>query len=212
MKRIVQLVFLFLALNVSSYAQEIYLLTGKNFTRYNLNYSGMGSVNTLPKKGEGDSYEIGLAIPIKIQRLAFDNNLNYTIGLTLNQYNAEAGNVANNYSWKTEYIGIQNTIVYSFIKSNRLDLAIKGGYNIATLLYGSQTINNSRSDLKEYQDFKGIIISPMLGIRAKCNLSEYGYLSLGYNYSKSINLTNQTDKKVSFLTNQILFGVSFELY
>lgn len=211
MKRIIQLVFLLLVLN-DSFAQEIYLSTGKNYTRYKLKYDGIGAVNTLPKKGEGDSYEIGLSIPIKIQRLTFDNNLNYTLGLTLNQYNAEAGDIANNYSWKTEYIGFQNTIIYSFIKSNHLDFAVKGGYNIATLLHGNQTINNSRSDLKQYQDFKGVIISPMFGIRAKCNLSEYGYLSLGYNYSKSFNITNQSDKKVSFLTNQILFGVSFELY
>jgi hypothetical protein len=93
-----------------------------------------------------------------------------------------------------------------------LDLAVKAGFNAATMLHGSQQINNSRQDLKSQKDFNGIIASPVFGLQAKCNLSEYSYLSLGYNYSKSFSLTNNTDKKLSFLTNQILFGISFELY
>jgi hypothetical protein len=211
MKKItVLLLFLFLA-NMG-YSQEIYFLTGKNYTNYKIRYNGSESVNGLEKKGEGDSYEIGLAIPIKVQRLAFDNNLNYTVGLTLNQYNAEAGDQANNYEWKTEYVGVQNALVYSFIKSNHLDLAVKGGVNISTIISGSQKINNSRLGLSNQKDFNGFIVSPLLGIQAKCNLSEYGYLSLGYNYSRSISLTNDTNKKLSFLTNQVVFGISFELY
>jgi hypothetical protein len=194
------------------YSQEIYFLTGKNYTNYKIRYNGSETVNGLEKNGEGDSYEIGLALPIKVQRLAFDNNLNYTIGLTLNQYNAEAGDQANNYEWKSEYVGLQNALVYSFIKSNHLDLAVKGGFNVSTIVSGSQKINNSRLELTNQKDFNGIVISPLLGIQAKCNLSEYGYLSLGYNYSRSINLTNNTDKKLSFLTNQVVFGISFELY
>jgi hypothetical protein len=206
------LLLLFLFLVNMGYSQEIYFLTGKNYTNYKIRYNGSETVNGLEKNGEGDSYEIGLALPIKVQRLAFDNNLNYTIGLTLNQYNAEAGDQANNYEWKSEYVGLQNALVYSFIKSNHLDLAVKGGFNVSTIVSGSQKINNSRLELTNQKDFNGIVISPLLGIQAKCNLSEYGYLSLGYNYSRSINLTNNTDKKLSFLTNQVVFGISFELY
>jgi hypothetical protein len=196
----------------TAYSQQIYFLTGKNYSKYTIRYNGSESVNVLEKKGEGDSYEIGFAIPIKVQRLAFDNNLNYTVGLTLNQYNAESGDIANNNTWKTEYIGVQNALVYSFVKSNHLDVAVKGGVNVATMLHGNQTINNSRFNLSNQKDFNGVVVSPLLGLQAKCNLSEYGYLSLGYNYSKSFNLTNDTNKKVSFLTNQIVFGISFELY
>jgi hypothetical protein len=211
MKKLTQLIVVLFLVN-TAYSQQIYILTGKNYTKYKIRYNGSESVNALEKKGEGDSYEIGLAIPIKVQRLAFDNNLNYTVGLTLNQYNAEAGDQANNYEWKTEYVGVQNALVYSFIISNHLDLAVKGGVNISTIISGSQKINNSRLGLSNQKDFNGIIVSPLLGIQAKCNLSEYGYLSLGYNYSRSISLTNDTNKKLSFLTNQVVFGISFELY
>lgn len=211
MKKIISLTTLLFALNIS-YSQEIYFITGKNYTTYKLKYSGLETINPLEKKGEGDSYEMGLAFPIKVQRLPFDNNLNYNVGFTLNQYNAEAGDLASNYSWKTEYIGIQNTLVYSFIKSNHLDLAVRGGFNLSTLLNGNQVVNNSRFSLDQQEDFKGIVLSPLLGVRAKCNLSEYGYLCLGYSYSKSINLTNHSEKELSYLTHQILFGISFELY
>jgi hypothetical protein len=211
MKKLTQLIVVLFLVN-TAYSQQIYFLTGKNYTKYTIRYNGSESVNVLEKKGEGDSYEIGFAIPIKVQRLAFDNNLNYTVGLTLNQYNAESGDIATNYTWKTEYIGVQNALVYSFVKSNHLDVAVKGGFNVATLLHGNQTINNSRFNLSNQKDFNGVVVSPLLGLQAKCNLSEYGYLSLGYNYSKSFNLTNDTNKKVSFLTNQIVFGISFELY
>jgi hypothetical protein len=211
MKKVTLLLFFVLSMN-SLQAQEIYFLTGKNYTTYKVHYNGPETVNSLSKKGSGDSYEIGVAFPIKVQRLAFDNNLDYTVGLTLNQYNAQAGDETRNYEWATEYIGLKNTLVYSFIKSNHLDLAVKGGFNVSTILNGSQKINNSRLELTNQKDFNGIIISPLVGLQAKCNLSEYGYLSLGYNYSRSISLTNDTDKKLSFLTHQVVFGISFELY
>lgn len=211
MKKLIFTLLLTLTLS-GVYSQEIYFLTGKNYTTYKLQYNGTETVNTLPKKGTGDSFEIGLAIPIKVQRLAFDNNLNYTVGLTLNQYNAQAGDETRNYEWATDYIGISNALVFSFVKSDRLDLAIKGGFTAATIVNGSQKINNSKLDLTNQKDFNGIIFSPLVGLQAKCNLSEYGYLSLGYNHSRSVSLTNTTDKKLSFLTNQIVFGISFQLY
>lgn len=113
---------------------------------------------------------------------------------------------------ENRYIGVQNALVFSFVKTDHVDLSVKGGVNVSTLLYGNQKINNSRFDLANQKDFNGIIFSPLVGLQAKCNLSEYGYLSLGYNYSKSINLTNDTDKKLSFLINQVVFGISFQLY
>lgn len=205
------LLFLILFLVGTTQAQEIYLFTGKNYTTFNLRNDGE-SANPFDKKGSGSSYEIGVSIPIPITRLAFDNPLNYNLGLTLNQYNAEAGTMSNLYEWKTEYVGIQNLIVYSFIKSNHFDLAVKGGFNFGTMLSGNQKINNSYYDLKSQKDFSGVVFTPSLGVQAKCNLSEYGYLSLGYNYLASTNLSNNTPKKLTLKTHQILFGIHFQIY
>ena len=206
-----QLLFLFLFAVGTTQAQEIYLFTGKNYTTFKLRNEGE-STNSFDKSGSGSSYEIGVSLPIPVSRLAFDNPLNYNVGLTLNQYNAEAGNIANSYEWKTEYVGIKNSIVYSFIKSNHLDLAVKGGFNFCTMLSGNQKINNSYYDLKSQKDFSGVVFTPSLGLQAKCNLSEYGYLSLGYNYSESTNLSNSSSKKLTLKTHQVLFGIHFEIY
>lgn len=211
MRKINLYLVLFIVGGISAYAQEVYFFTGKNYTTYDLKNQGQ-SANPFAKKGEGSSYEIGVSIPIPVSRLAFDNPLNYNLGFTLNQYNAEAGNETNSYDWKTEYIGIQNSINYSVVKSNHIDLAIKGGLNFGTMLYGNQKINNSKYDLFDFKEFTGVVFTPSLGLRTKCNLSEYGYLSLGYNYSSSFNLSNDTQKKLTFRTHQVLFGIHFELY
>lgn len=211
MKKINLLLLLFISIGTVVNAQDVYFFTGKNYTTYDLKNQGE-SVNNFTKKGEGSSYEIGFSLPISVTRLVFDNPLNYSVGLTLNQYNAEAGNATNSYDWKTEYIGIQNSINYSVIKSNHVDLAIKGGLNFSTMISGNQKINNSKYNLFEYKEFTGVVFTPSLGLRAKCNLSEYGYLSLGYNYSSSFNLSNETQKKLTFRTHQVLFGIHFELY
>lgn len=211
MKKKYLVLFLFVCCNTGIYAQTIYLLTGKNNTTFDLEFQGI-SANSFVKKGEGNSYEIGFSFPISITRLEFDNPLHYSLGLTLNQFNAEVGNENNSYSWITEYIGIQNSIGYSIIKSNHLDLALKGSFNFETMLFGNQKINNSTYDLKDYDEFTGLVFRPALGIQAKCNLSEYGYLSLGYNYSKSFNLSNDTLKKLYLKTHQVLFGIHFELF
>jgi hypothetical protein len=211
MKKLI-FILLFTLIVSGVYSQEIYFLTGKNYTTYQLRYQGAETVNQLDKKGSGSSYEIGLALPIKVQRLAFDNNLDYIVGLNLNQFNASAGNQNNHYSWDTEYIGITNALKFSFVQTNHVEISVKGGFTTATLISGSQKIKNFKFDLHNQKDFNGIILSPLLGLQAKCNLSEYGYLSLGYNYSRSFSLTNTTEKKLSFLNHQILFGISFELY
>ena len=66
MRKII-LLLLFLFLVNMGYSQEIYFLTGKNYTNYKIRYNGSETVNSLEKKGEGDSYEIGLAIPMQYQ-------------------------------------------------------------------------------------------------------------------------------------------------
>ncbi len=193
------------------YSQAIYILVGKNHANFDIKSNG-NRITNLTNKGIGDSYEIGVAIPIAITRLPFDNPLNYNVGLTLNQYNAESGNIANHYEWKTEFIGVQNTITYSFIKTNHLDLAAKGSFNFGTLLSGSQIINNSYYDVSGHKEFKGVQFTPSLGLQAQCNLSEYAYLSLGYNYATSYNLSNKINEKVYIHNHQLLFGVHLELY
>lgn len=51
MRKII-LLLLFLFLVNMGYSQEIYFLTGKNYTNYKIRYNGSETVNRLEKKGE----------------------------------------------------------------------------------------------------------------------------------------------------------------
>jgi hypothetical protein len=50
MKKLTQLIVILFLMN-TAYSQQIYLLTGKNYTKYKIRYNGSESVNALEKKG-----------------------------------------------------------------------------------------------------------------------------------------------------------------
>jgi hypothetical protein len=202
MKKLILLVGILCSLQTIQ-AQEIYFSTGKNLTSYDFK-SNAQTTNHL-HTGIGTFYEMGYVIPLSYEKL------NYAIGLSLNGYNATGGDTANSYSWNTEYIGIQNTLLYSFFKNDSFDVAAKAGLGIATLLYGQQEINGTFYDLSSQKEFSGLLIQPGLGFQTTYNISESGYLSLSYNFSKSFNLSNSTDEKLSFNTHQIQFGIHFAI-
>ena len=182
------------------HSQEIYLQTGKNFTSYNYK----SDVATTPdlQAGSGNFYEIGYLTPLT-------EKLNYAVGLGLNEYNAIGGNAANSYSWNTQYLGVQNTFSIAFIKSGGFETSANVGLGINTLIYGKQNINGHYLDLSSQKEFSGLWLAPKLGLQASYNVDNDIFLSLGYGYSKSFNLTNSTPEKLSFNNNQIQFGVHF---
>ena len=182
------------------HSQEIYLQTGKNFTSYNYK----SDVTTTPdlQAGSGNFYEIGYSIPLT-------EKLNYAVGLGLNEYNAIGGNAANSYSWNTQYLGVQNTFSIAFVKAGGFETSANVGLGINTLIYGKQNINGHYLDLSSQKEFSGLWLAPKLGIQASYNVDNDIFLSLGYGYSKSFNLTNSTPEKLSFNNNQIQFGVHF---
>lgn len=184
-------------------AQEIYFATGKNFTNYAFK-SDSDSSNNL-QAGIGAFYEMGYVIPLGYEEL------NYAVGLSLNEYNAVGGDTVNTYRWNTEYLGIQNTLFYSFFNNDSFNVGAKTGLGIATLLYGKQEINGTFYDLSSQKEFSGLLILPGFGLQAKYSLSGSSSLSLGYHFSKSVNLSNSTEEKLSFNTHQIQFGVHFNL-
>lgn len=203
MKKLSVLIMVFISLT-KVYSQGVYFYTGKNFTSYDYKNSN-GETNDILQSGVGDTYEMGYSMPLKNKKLC------YTIGLTLNEYNAIGGTSVSSYKWNTEYIGIQNSLLFSFLEKKCFVIAVKGGLNLSTILYGKQEINGAVYNLINEKEFSGLIIQPVIGIQTKFKLTEYGYMSLGYNYSKSINISNSSQEKLSFNTNQILFGIHFDI-
>ena len=83
MRKIVLFLF-FSTLVLSSKAQNMYFLTGSNFSTYDFNQQ----MTTTLESGTGSFYEIGFSKKLK------PRNLVYNIGINLNEYNAFARSTA----------------------------------------------------------------------------------------------------------------------
>ena len=198
------MIMLFFCIFYSNQAQEVYFYSGKNFTTYDFKNSSRNNNPNL-KNGTGTFYEVGYNKKIKQDRFS------YSLAFDLNEYNTTGGSTVSNYQWNTYYIGIQTRLYYSYFKGKNYDLLSTVGLNPSTLLSGKQQINGTYYDLTKEKEFTGLLISPSIGLQFKYNVSNLGYVSFGYNYVKSYNLSNTTNQKLGFTTNQIQFGVHIEI-
>lgn len=199
--------YFLLAILITSFqlfSQEAYFLVGSNITKYSFKASGE-SMATKLQTGTGSSYEIGFSTPLKYQKVS------YAISMTLNDYNAIAGSPVNSYRWETKYIGIQNAISYNYPISTDFQLLVNGGLNLSAIIYGKQIVNGVVNDLNSQDEFSGIVFTPFVRLQTRYQLNDFGYLSLGYGFSKKLNLFNVSPEKLSFNTNQILFGIHFNI-
>ncbi|BDB52415.1 hypothetical protein [Flavobacterium ammonificans] len=199
------LIISFYIIYQNSFAQEVYFYTGKNFTTYYFKNSS-GASNPNLKNGSGNFYELGYTKPLSNEKI----NLN--IGLALNEYNSAGGNLTNSYYWDTNYLSIQSRISYSILNNrNNFDILPVFGFNLGTIIRGKQTINGTYFDLTKEKEFSGLLVTPSLGLQVKYNLAAAGYISLGYNYCKGINLSNSTDQKLGFSSHQLEFGIHYAI-
>jgi|LauGreSuBDMM15SN_2_FD.fasta_scaffold35025_2 hypothetical protein len=204
MKKVTLLIVVFISF-AKSYSQEIYLKTGRNFT----SYAYRGDKEYDFKTSVGNSFEIG-------HSKHFKNVYCYTLGLTLNEYNAITKQGSSIFtSFNTQYLGIQNSIQLRVFKIKFVEVDAKAGINMATILYGKIIQNESGistvDDLNKAEAFKGLVFQPVLGVEAKLKLTPQGYLSVGYNRTNSYNLSNtKRIEDYKFKTDQISFGVHFQ--
>jgi hypothetical protein len=201
------LIFLFVSCQL--FSQEIYLNIGKNFTKYDYrNLNGKSNPNV--QAGTGNFYEVGLAKPL------VNKHFVYLLGLSLNEYNAIGGNSANSYRWDTKYLGLKGGVSYSFFPNasnvgKNLNFSINGGLKGESIIYGKQEINRVYYDLVHNKEFSGLILVPSIGFELKYFIGSFGFLSLSYDYCHSISISNNSEEKLSFNTNQIGLGFHFPL-
>ena len=203
MRKISLLLIAIMALT-NSYSQEVYFLTGSNFTKYDFKSSNEPMVTRL-QSGTGSAYEIGYYFPLK------SDQFSYSAGITLNEFNALAGSPANNYQWNTKYLGAQSALNYSYSVSSAFQIALKAGANLSKIIYGKQNINGTIYDLINQKEFSGALFSYFAGLIANYKFNDLGYLSLGYGFLNSINTSNSTQEKVAFNSTQLQFGIHFNI-
>lgn len=204
MKKILVVTFIICVSNLL-FSQQAYFNIGRNFTNYDFtNSEGNGNENI--NGSSGVAYEIGYA---------FDIGYKWTIstGITLNEFNATGGDLTNNYSWNTNYIGAQGMLRYKILGGRRtnFNLNLNGGLNLNHIVSGTQKINGQVFELACQKEFKGIFLQPILGLDAKYFITRELALGMGYHLSKNYGLTNNSPQKLNFNNSQLQFGILMSL-
>ena len=188
-------------------AQELFFSNGKNFTKYDYKNS-LGNTNSSLRSGEGSFYQLGL--DFKLNKAT--DKLSYAVSVVYNQFNAEGGTSTANYSWKTNYLGVQNSLNYTlFQNSKSFKVKTKLGVATSTIIKGEQYINNVVFDITNNEEFKGITIQPNVGVDFQYAINQNVRISAGYEFSKAFNVSNSSSEELSFTNNQIHFGLHFPL-
>ena len=188
------------------HAQEVFLTAGQNFTKYDYKNS-LGVSNPNLRNGDGSFYQLGMAFNLGSEEL------NYAVSLVYNQLNAVGGSRTSNYAWNTNYVGIQNEINYVLFQDyDSFKVKTKLGCATSTIIKGEQYINNVVYDISNQEEFKGILLQPNIGINFQYSLDRDIEFSVGYEFSKAFNVSNNSPEKLSFTNNQIHLGVHFLIY
>ena len=188
-------------------AQELFFSNGKNFTKYDYKNS-FGNTNSNLRSGEGSFYQLGL--DFKLNKAT--DKLSYAVSVVYNQFNAEGGTSTANYSWKTNYLGIQNVLNYTlFQNSKSFKVKTKLGVATSTIIKGEQYINNVVYNITKQEEFSGITIQPNVGVDFQYAINQNVRISAGYEFSKAFNVSNSSSEELFFTNNQIHFGLHFPL-
>ena len=191
-------------------AQELFFSTGKNFTKYEYKNS-LGMSNPNLRNGDGAFFQMGKAYNLDIFNTS--DEFSYAVSLVYNQWNAVGGISTANYSWNTNYLGIQNEINYIVYQDyDSFKVKTKLGFGTSTIVKGKQFINNLEYDISNQEEFKGIVVQPIVGVDFYYSINLGIGISIGYEYSKAFNVSNTSAEKLSFSNNQIHMGLQFPIY
>ena len=195
---------LFAAFSNTSNAQGYYFNFGQNFTKYDYKNS-QGQRNSNLKSDNGITVDFGLQWVI-----SNNEKWHYKAGLSFQQFNAKGQNDTFNYSWVTNYLGIQNALSYDIYTSSDEDFVINlnSGFTASKIIKGEQLINNSSYDLTNESEFKGLFLQPHLGIENEIKINDFVVLGLGYRFSKAIRSSKPENESLNFINNA--FYINFK--
>lgn len=204
MKKTILLIFLMMLSIQVLKSQSIFIKSGRNLT----NYKFSSSVNeTAHLQNEiGKSYEFGYT-----SNLAAKKRFYYGVSLGLEEYNASGSYFSNQLVWETSYANLKGLSYFTLYKNDRQRVAVKAGLGLATLIHGRQQINTSRYNLLKENEFKGLFISPQIGLSYNFAINNQMNLLVDYDYANQYSLTNTSDQKLSFINHSLSIGFSVNI-
>ena len=148
----------------------------------------------------------------------FLNNHEVSFGISLEQANSIGRVINTELIYDTRFLGVFTKLDYRIISvANRkfcasctnIQLFATIGGQLSSLVAGTQKINESTFNLKGVEDFKGIWISPLIGLKLRFDASDLVSLYGAYEFIPMINIT---DNKEKFKINQSIIIFGFRLW
>lgn len=197
-------VFFILFFSNFSKAQGYYFNFGQNYTKYDYKNS-RGQTNSNIKSDNGILVDFGFQ-----WKLSSNEKWHYKAGLSLQQFNSEGSNDTFRYSWKTNYLGIQNSVSYSIYTSSDDDFLVKinSGFTATKIIKGEQLINNQSYDLTNESEFKGLFLQPHIALENEFKVNDFLILGFGYRISKAFRASPPESERLNFINNA--FFVNFK--
>jgi hypothetical protein len=206
MRQLSFIIILFISVTTAN-AQGYYFNFGQNFTKYDYKNS-LGQRNSNIKSDNGFMVDFGYQ-----WNISSNANWQYKAGLSFQQFNAVGKNATYDYSWKTDYLGIQNSLSYNIYTSNdeEVSFRINAGFTGSKIIKGEQMINNTRFNLTKEEDFKGLYLQPHLGLENEFFINESIKIGLGYRFSKAFRLSSDSKETLNFINNAIYLNFKYSI-
>jgi len=206
MRQFSLLLILFLTITAAN-AQGYYFNIGQNFTKYDYK-------NSLGQRYSNIKSDNGIMADFGYQwNISSNEKWQYKAGLSYQQFNATGKSASFDYSWTTNYLGIQNSLSYDLYTSNDDEVSIKinSGFTGSKIIKGEQMIDNVRYNLTKEEEFKGLFLQPHLGIENEFLINESIKIGLGYRFSKAFRLNSDSKEKLNFINNTLYLNFKYSI-
>jgi hypothetical protein len=194
--------------SIFTYSQSLNMEIGQSTAAYS-HKNQVPKVNFFPTSGQ--VFRVAYA-----QTFWGDHELN--IGASIEQANSLGSVIDTEIVYDTQFLGIFGKFDMNIINifnrkhcSSCTDIqffATLGG-QLSTLVGGSQKINEVTYSLKGIEDFKGLWVAPLVGIKVKFDAADFMSLYGLYEFMPMINVTDNQEK---FRINQRIMALGIRLW
>jgi opacity protein-like surface antigen len=197
----ISFLFLFAIATNTAIAQELYFEGGRSLTSFEYQSSQGNSLDNL----QSTSHTF-MAVGYRNQ--LFKKNLHFSLGAHYAGYGALGSDdeVGNFMEWDLSYAGFNVGLDYDLIKIKNVSVYLKGGMAAAFFIQGSQTLNNSVTDLKNNKDFDTTLASMQIGAGFSHPISENISFYVQYMYGKGLDMASG-DEELKISYSNVGFGL-----